>query len=148
MRARPSSARLLACLTLPLLLLACGKSDTGQRGTGPLDPYAAGQSFPWEFRAGGNLQPLSLGAGTNTLQYEPVLYARNAWGPVEKNRSNGEQAAGDGRTLTLNGRAYALGFGTHAGSELKFGLTGSGGVACTRFTTDIGVDDEDRKSVV
>ncbi|HEY7132013.1 MAG TPA: PQQ-dependent sugar dehydrogenase, partial [Candidatus Limnocylindrales bacterium] len=33
----------------------------------------------------------------------------NGWGPVEKDRSNGEQAAGDGGPLTLNGTVYAKG---------------------------------------
>ncbi|MFD0526280.1 NPCBM/NEW2 domain-containing protein [Kitasatospora arboriphila] len=38
----------------------------------------------------------------------------NAWGPVERNHSNGETAPGDGRTLTVGGTAYAKGLGVHA----------------------------------
>ena len=35
----------------------------------------------------------------------------NGWGPVEKDKSNGEQAAGDGKPMTLNGTVYAKGSG-------------------------------------
>jgi hypothetical protein len=52
--------------------------------------------------------------------------------------SNGETAAGDGRTITLNGKTYAKGLGVHALSSVKNDLAGK----CSRFTTDIGVDDE------
>ncbi|MFB9990801.1 NPCBM/NEW2 domain-containing protein [Deinococcus oregonensis] len=106
------------------------------------DPYAGGTSYPWAYTAPPNqLTPLSLTAGENNLYYEPILAARNSWGPVEIDRSNGEQAAGDGKTLTLNGTTYARGFGTHAGSELRFSLKGTG-ATCDRFTAQIGVDDE------
>jgi chitodextrinase/glucose/arabinose dehydrogenase len=69
------------------------------------------------------------------LAYQVVS---NAWGPVEKDRSNGEQGATDGRTLTLNGKTYAKGLGVHAASEITYNLGG----ASTRFRADVGVDDE------
>jgi chitodextrinase len=62
----------------------------------------------------------------------------NAWGPVEKNKSNGEQASGDGRTLTIGGKTYAKGLGVHAGSEITYNLGGS----WSRFKAEIGIDDE------
>src|SRR2546423_1703912 len=62
----------------------------------------------------------------------------NGWGPVEKDMSNGEQAAGDGHPLTLNGAVFAKGLGTHAASDVSYGL---GGV-CNRFKASVGVDDE------
>ncbi len=65
-------------------------------------------------------------------------YATNGWGAVEKDRSNGEQGATDGRTLTLNGVTYPKGLGIHANSELRFALNG----AYKTFATDVGVDDE------
>ncbi|MDB5045518.1 MAG: putative carbohydrate binding module [Deinococcus sp.] len=106
------------------------------------DPDAGGRSFPWVYTAPPHpLTPLSLTAGENNLYYEPILAARNSWGPVEIDRSNGEQQAGDGRPLTLNGQQYARGFGTHAGSELRFSLQGTG-ATCTRFTAQVGIDDE------
>jgi len=33
----------------------------------------------------------------------PYTAVANGWGPVEKDTSNGEQAAGDGHTITLHG---------------------------------------------
>ena len=142
------SAHPLAVLSFPLLLFACGQPE------GPVnehDPYAGGMTFPWTYTApSGTLTGQSLTSGENTLYYEPILAARNSWGPIEVDRSNGEQAAGDGRPLTLNGQTYARGYGTHAGSELRFSLKGTGGAQCTRFTAAIGVDDEvgSRGSVV
>lgn len=64
--------------------------------------------------------------------------ATNGWGPVERDRSNGEALAGDGRTITLNGRTYARGLGVHAASSLSYALGGT----CSALQTDIGVDDE------
>jgi hypothetical protein len=64
--------------------------------------------------------------------------ATNGWGPVEKNKSNGGLAAGDGRTITLNGTTYTKGLGTHAVSDIRYALSG----ACSRFRADVGVDDE------
>ena len=66
------------------------------------------------------------------------LSATNGWGPVEKDRSVGGNAAGDGRTLTLNGVTYLKGLGVHADSTIEYALVGR----CTSFTADVGVDDE------
>lgn len=62
----------------------------------------------------------------------------NGWGPVEKNRSNGEAGATDGRTITLNGQTYAKGLGAHARSDVRYAVNG----ACSTFRADVGVDDE------
>jgi hypothetical protein len=64
--------------------------------------------------------------------------ATNGWGPVEKDASNGEDAGGDGRVLTLNGITYSKGLGTHGNSTIVYALNG----ACSTFQSDIGVDDE------
>jgi hypothetical protein len=64
--------------------------------------------------------------------------ATNGYGPIERDRSNGEQGATDGNTLTLNGVTYAKGLGVHAGSNTTYALGGN----YTRFRSDIGVDDE------
>jgi glucose/arabinose dehydrogenase len=66
--------------------------------------------------------------------------AANGWGPVEKDMSNGEQAAGDGHPLTLRGVTYAKGLGTHAASSVVYTMANIG--SCTSFTSDVGVDDE------
>jgi len=68
----------------------------------------------------------------------PWTYASNGFGPVERNSSNGEQEAGDGRALQIGDQAYQSGLGVHAPSLLRFRLAG----ACTRFSAQIGVDDE------
>ena len=141
-RCKPRSFTWLT-LAVPLLF-ACGQQANP-------DPYAGGISYPWTYTAPeGQLSAQSLTAGGNTLSFERILAARNGWGPIELDRSNGEQKAGDGKTLTLNGQTYSRGFGVHAGSEMRFGLEGTGGARCTRFTSDIGVDDEvgQRGSVV
>ena len=68
----------------------------------------------------------------------PYTQVANGWGPIEKDKSNGEDAAGDGGTLTLNGVTYAKGLGAHAASDIRFNLDG----ACTAFTAVVGIDDE------
>ncbi|WP_232323709.1 glycoside hydrolase family 2 TIM barrel-domain containing protein [Catenuloplanes japonicus] len=62
----------------------------------------------------------------------------NGWGPIERDRSNGEQGASDGGPLTVGGTVYAKGVGAHALSRLTLDLGG----ACTSFRADVGVDDE------
>src|SRR5260221_499608 len=64
--------------------------------------------------------------------------AASGWGPVERDHSNGEQAAGDGRTLTINGTTYTKALGTHAASPVTYYLGG----ACPSLRADVGVDDE------
>jgi hypothetical protein len=64
--------------------------------------------------------------------------ATSGWGPIELNRSNGETGAADGKTLTINGKAYAKGLGAHSDSKIVYQLDGFYSV----FTADIGLDDE------
>ncbi|MEU6476479.1 NPCBM/NEW2 domain-containing protein [Streptomyces sp. NPDC047017] len=68
----------------------------------------------------------------------PWLNSTNGYGPAERDRSNGESAAGDGHTLTLNGTAYAKGIGVHADSAIEFWLGGR----CSALTATAGIDDE------
>ena len=79
-----------------------------------------------------------LQVGTTYLSDWNWTYMANAWGSAEKDKSNGEQATGDGRTITLNGVTYTKGLGVHAASEIRYNLAG----ACQAFAADIGVDDE------
>jgi alpha-glucosidase len=62
----------------------------------------------------------------------------NGWGPAERDQSNGEDGAGDGAPLTLAGTQYAKGIGTHAAASVSVRLGGN----CSRFTAQVGVDDE------
>jgi len=64
--------------------------------------------------------------------------ATNGWGPVERDKSNGEQAAGDGHTISIAGVTYAKGLGVHAASDVRVDVAGQ----YSSFVSDIGVDDE------
>ncbi|MEV0775435.1 beta-galactosidase [Streptomyces sp. NPDC050428] len=67
-----------------------------------------------------------------------LVKAVNGWGPVEKDASNGENPAGDGRPLSIGGTTYTKGLGVHANSQIRVYLGGG----CTRFTATAGLDDE------
>ncbi|GAA3378768.1 hypothetical protein GCM10020367_59620 [Streptomyces sannanensis] len=77
-------------------------------------------------------------AGTSYLSDRPWLAATNGWGPVERDTSNGESGAGDGRPLTIGGTVFAKGLGAHAQSDVEF-YTGG---ACTTVSAMVGLDDE------
>ncbi|QFU88912.1 glycoside hydrolase family 97 catalytic domain-containing protein [Amycolatopsis sp. YIM 10] len=77
----------------------------------------------------------SDGASVSDL---PFMAAVNGWGPVERDRSNNDQAAGDGNPLRIGGVTYEKGLGTHALSEVTVYL----GRGCQGFTALAGLDDE------
>jgi len=64
--------------------------------------------------------------------------AANGAGPVERDRSHGGPAAGDGPPLTLRGVTYAKGLGVLAASDIRVALGG----ACTAFAARVGIDDD------
>ena len=110
-----------------------GLSGTGRyiRMFGTARGTAWGYSL-WEFEVYGTA------AGTTTYLSDLTwVSATNGHGPVEKDKSNGEAVAGDGRTLTLNGVTYAKGLGVHAASEVVYNLSG----AYSTFLSDVGIDD-------
>ena len=84
--------------------------------------------------------PSTPPAPTGTSYLSDLNWASmtNGWGPAEQDRSNGEQGASDGHTLTLNGTTYAKGLGAHSNSDVRYAL----GTDCTRFKASVGVDDE------
>jgi glucose/arabinose dehydrogenase len=160
--------RFAAGLSLSLLLVAC--TDNGEPASTALpddSPYAGGRQYPWTDRlddlgadqyAGGRQYPwvgVSVGPtlaeqgvnpGGNLLGDLTWTSASSAWGPIEKNRSNGEQAPGDGRALSIGAQTFASGLGMHANAEVRYALSGQ----CSTFSAQVGVDDEvgDRGSVV
>lgn len=71
----------------------------------------------------------------------PWVSAANGWGPVERDRSNGKQPAGDGTPIAFGGVTYAKGLGVHAPSEIVYHLGGRG----NRFTALVGIDDFSKK---
>ncbi|AEG44646.1 alpha-galactosidase-like protein [Isoptericola variabilis J7] len=68
----------------------------------------------------------------------PWLNQSNGWGPIERDTSNGEAAAGDGRTITIGGTQYDKGIGMHATGALSVDLAAN----CTSFSAFVGLDDE------
>jgi hypothetical protein len=83
-----------------------------------------------------------FGAPAGTTQYVSDLVwlsSTNGWGPVERDRSNGEQGATDGRApLRINGVSWVKGLGTHASSVVRFAVPNG----CSTFSAQVGVDDE------
>jgi alpha-galactosidase len=77
-------------------------------------------------------------SGTSYLSDLAWTSASNGWGPVEKDRSNGETGAGDGNPITISGTVYAKGLGSNAPSTVTYYLAGQ----CTTLDTTVGVDDE------
>jgi pimeloyl-ACP methyl ester carboxylesterase len=91
----------------------------------------------------GTLLPLSSAAAADLVgeiwaSDLPFVSAANGWGPVERNRSVGEQAAGDGRMLEIDGKNHSKGLGVHADSAIRFDVGGD----CEFFQSEVGVDDE------
>lgn len=132
-----SKPTLLAALAaLGLALTAC--PSTPSTNADPTNPYASGAQYPWEDTG---ISSFARSALTNgNLSDQAWTGATNGWGPVERNLSNGEQNAGDGKTIKLGGVSYARGLGVHANSRISYALSG----ACSSFQADIGLDDEVR----
>ncbi len=150
-----SPARAALLLGALLALAAC--SGGPQRGGAPAadatavpwsdrldppgaDPYAGGRTYPWvgaRGQATTGVRALDIPDGTY-LSDITWTQATNSYGPIEKDRSNGNQAAGDGKTLTIGGQTFAKGLGVHGLSDVSYALQGN----CTTFTASVGVDDE------
>ncbi|MEU9468825.1 NPCBM/NEW2 domain-containing protein [Streptomyces avermitilis] len=77
-------------------------------------------------------------SGVSYLGDLPWMSTTNGWGPVERNTSNGESDAGDGRPITVGGVVHAKGIGVHAESTITYYT----GTSCETVTADVGVDDE------
>ncbi|MEV8400858.1 glycoside hydrolase family 97 catalytic domain-containing protein [Streptomyces niveus] len=84
--------------------------------------------------------------GTVYVSSLPFTAETNGWGPVERDRSNGENAPADGGPLRLGGTTYDKGLGVHARSEVTVALNG----AYDRFAAETGIDEEkpDKGSVL
>ncbi|THF71439.1 hypothetical protein E7T06_02125, partial [Deinococcus sp. Arct2-2] len=108
------------------------------------DPYTGGQTYPWtgiRTPAAGlksSLEAQALGSGDNFLSDLTWTSAANAWGPIEKDQSNGDKLATDGRSITIGGQVFSKGLGVHAASEVSYALGGM----CNTFTAQVGLDDE------
>jgi hypothetical protein len=117
-------------LLVGLPLVGC----TNQSGE-TVNPYST-ESHPWA--STGPLVKNDFKRGGNALSDLTIVSANNGWGPIERDSSNGNEASGDGKAITINGKVYAKGLGVHAPSEMRFDLKGR----CMNFSSDIGLDDE------
>ncbi|WP_345712001.1 NPCBM/NEW2 domain-containing protein, partial [Kineococcus glutinatus] len=108
----------------PAAAIAATGVDPWKALMGATPDYAVMKNFPWA-----KLQALPADHGRAEAEAAAVQGAtyvsdtafrtvRNGWGPVERDRSNGGQAAGDGKTLTIGTTTYAKGLGVHAASEV------------------------------
>ncbi|MFY7912176.1 MAG: NPCBM/NEW2 domain-containing protein [Emticicia sp.] len=76
--------------------------------------------------------------GVTFLSDTQFCSSSNGWGPIELDKSNGENGAGDGTTLRIRGVAYSKGLGVHANSTISYKLNNNFG----RFIALLGIDDE------
>jgi len=104
----------------------------GSGGITDVAGNALATTYTWTFTTGATSQT------TTYLSDLTPTFATSGWGPYEKDTSNGEQAAGDGKPITLAGVVYAKGLGVHAAADLRYNLGG----LCSTFTASVGVDDE------
>jgi NPCBM/NEW2 domain len=94
---------------------------------------------PASGRAGNRSRPAVVREVDRRLADLPFRVAANFWGPVERNASNGEEDAGDGRTMSIEGNRFSHGLGVHAPAQVEFSLGGR----CSALGTYIGLDDEE-----
>lgn len=80
--------------------------------------------------------------GTKHVSDLTWIQAINGFGPVERDRSNGENVPGDGAPLSIRGNTYSFGIGGHGYSDIRVHLGGT----CTTFTSVVGIDDEEAGS--
>lgn len=78
------------------------------------------------------------GSGTTYLSDVPWATTVNHLGPVEKDMSGGNAAAGDGHPLTIGSVRYAKGLGAQAPAEIGYYTAGR----CTTVEFYAGIDDE------
>jgi alpha-glucosidase len=79
-----------------------------------------------------------LPAGWSYLSDLVFAGSTNGLGPVERDTTNGQAAAGDGRSIAIRRVTYGKGLGMFAPGEVSFALGGR----CTEFVSDVGLDDE------
>lgn len=104
----------------------------------PLATYVRGGVQHWTYGTAKTEVPIPPPTGSPYLSDLSFVSSSNGWGPVERDTSNGEQAAGDGLPLTIRGTGHSKGLGVHADSDVAFFLGGN----CTRLTATVGIDDE------
>ncbi|WP_371784255.1 NPCBM/NEW2 domain-containing protein [Streptosporangium subroseum] len=110
---------------------------------GQLTTYQIGGKVTWkggpEITSGADvLAGRAPASGTTYLSDLPWTVMTNHLGSVERDRSNGDGGAADGRPLTVEGTVYAKGLGGHAPADVEFYVGGR----CSTVEFLGGVDDE------
>ena len=104
----------------------------------PLATYTRDGVAHWTRASATVTVPIPPPTGAVYVSDLTFVSATNGWGPVERDMSNGEQAAGDGHTISIRGTTYDKGLGAHANGDVALFLGGN----CTKFTAVAGTDDE------
>ncbi|GHF45130.1 alpha-galactosidase [Amycolatopsis bartoniae] len=115
-----------------------GAQPPGSLALGATVSYQVGGRSATRTAEASTVTAVSPPPGETQVSALPFLSSSNGWGPVERDTSNGETAAGDGHPLTIAGTTYPTGLGAHAPSSVRVFLGG----ACTTFSARVGVDDE------
>ncbi|WP_345574736.1 endo-alpha-N-acetylgalactosaminidase family protein [Nonomuraea rosea] len=124
------------------------KLTTAWQVTPPADaPYDTYELKATAAYTAGATRTLTATASVRTLPPPPAadayagdvewVSADNGWGPVERDRSNGDTGPADGGPIVVGGQTFDKGLGMHAPAKVRFFLGGR----CTRFTAVVGVDD-------
>nr|WP_299415347.1 NPCBM/NEW2 domain-containing protein [uncultured Emticicia sp.] len=77
-------------------------------------------------------------SGITYLSDNQPCSSSNTWGPIEMDKSNGENGTGDGTTIKIKGVSYQKGIGVHANATISYRLNKRFG----QFISTIGIDDE------
>src|SRR6185437_3358392 len=101
--------------------------------------YRVRATNPTGDSANSNLATVATSLPQQTVYLSDLSWisATNGYGPVEKDMSVGQNGAGDGMAITLNGATYARGLGVNSVSDITYKLDGK----YNWFQADIGVDD-------
>ncbi len=111
----------------------------GDGPPGPAGPGGPGGAGAAGTSVSGRPRTAAVQQVSRPVSALPFRRVSNFWGPVERDSSNGEDRAGDGETLEIEGRRFGSGLGVHAPSEVELDLAGH----CSAFTAQVGLDDEE-----
>ncbi len=113
------------------------KRDGGETGTRPVFVAVTAGKATTSLNRDFTATPAAP-TGEVAVSSLEFLSDRNGWGPIERDRSNGENQSGDGNQISIRGAKFDMGLGVHAESE--FGVYSGG--KCDSLTATVGVDDE------
>ena len=127
----------LCAIALASMLASCSSQTT------PAQKALAGsdigeQEVLWSEQGDPQLTAQALTSASTPLSKLSWASANSGYGPIERDKSNGEKLGGDGHKMTVNGRTFETGFGLHSNSKMTFKLPSN----AQTFSAVVGVDDE------